>query len=115
MTRFRTADPKVTWAVTRVEQRTAACDCATGRVLISNPPQRVSPLRPMDNLHEDTPQFDSDDDEFDWEEVYIPSQPQQGLSTTTTPDITVPVTPAIPTIEIILESRKAKKDREDVL
>ena len=88
----------------------------TGRVLISNPPQRVSPLRPMDNLHEDTPQFDSDDDELDWEEVYIPSQPQQGPSITSiTPDITVPVTPAIPTIEITLESRKAKKDRDDAL
>lgn len=69
----------------------------------------------MDNLHDDTPQFDSDDDELDWEEVYVPSQPQAGPSATVTPDISVPVAPAIPTIEITLESRKAKKDREDAL
>lgn len=70
----------------------------------------------MDNLHEDTPQFDSDDDEFDWEEVYIPFQPQEDPSTAvTTPDITVPVTPAVSTIEITLESRKTKKDKEDAL
>lgn len=72
----------------------------------------------MDNLHDDTPQFDSDDgddDEFDWEEVYIPSQPQAGPSTSVTPDIGTPVTPADPTIEITLESRKGKKDKEDAL
>ena len=69
----------------------------------------------MDDLHGDTPQFDSDDDELDWEEVHIPSQPQAGPSVTVTPDISFPVTPAIPTIEITLESRKAKKDKEDAL
>jgi len=71
----------------------------------------------MDNLHDDTPQFDSDDDELDWEEVYVPSQPQASPSTTATPDINVLVdaAPAIPTIEIILESRKGKKDKEDTL
>lgn len=69
----------------------------------------------MDNLHDDTPQFDSDDDELDWEEVYVPPQPQTGPSASTTPDISIPVTPAIPTIEITLESRKAKKDRESAL
>lgn len=69
----------------------------------------------MDNLHDDTPQHDSDEDEFDWEEVYIPSQLQAGPSASTTPDISIPVTPAAPTIEIILESRKGKKDKEDAL
>lgn len=70
----------------------------------------------MDDLHDDTRQFDSDDDEFDWEEVYVPSQPQAGPSATVTPEsISIPVVSAIPTIEITLESRKAKKDREDAL
>jgi hypothetical protein len=90
-------------------------DCATGRVLISKPPQRVSSPHLMDDLHDDTPQFDSDDDELDWEEVYIPSQPQAGPSATATPDVNIPVAPAIPTIEITLESRKAKKDKDDAL
>ena len=69
----------------------------------------------MDNLHGDTPQSDSEEDEFDWEEVYIPSQPQADPSTSTTPDLSIPVTPAIPTIEITLESRKGKKAKEDAL
>lgn len=69
----------------------------------------------MDNLHDDTPQFDSDDDEFEWEEVYVPSQPQAGSSASVTPDISIPITPAVPTIEITLESRKGKKDKEDAL
>ena len=71
----------------------------------------------MDNLHDDTPQLDSDDDELDWEEVYVPSQPQAGPSATATPDISVLVdtAPVIPTIEITLESRKGKKDKEDAL
>jgi len=70
----------------------------------------------MDNLHDDTPQYDdSDDDEFDWEEVYVPSQPQPGSSAIVAADISTPVAPAISTIEITLESRKAKKDKEDAL
>lgn len=69
----------------------------------------------MDSLHGDTPQSDSDEDELDWEEVYIPSQPQAGPSASTTPDVSIPVTPALPTIEITLESRKGKKAREDAL
>ena len=70
----------------------------------------------MDDLHDDTPQFDSDDDELDWEEVYVPSQPQVGSSVAVTPDTSIPVTPAIPTtIEITLESRKGRKDKEDAL
>ena len=69
----------------------------------------------MDNLHDDTPQSDSDDDELDWEEVYVPSQPQTGPSTTVTPDVGLPVAPAAPTIEITLESRKTKRDKEDAL
>ena len=69
----------------------------------------------MDNPHDDTPQFDSDEDEFDWEEVYIPSQPQADPSTSTTPDDGIPVSPAVPTIEITLESRKGRKEKEDAL
>ena len=70
----------------------------------------------MDDLHDDTPQFDSDDDELDWEEVYVPSQPQVGPSIVVTPDTSLPVTPATSTtIEITLESRKTKKDKEDAL
>lgn len=69
----------------------------------------------MDNLHDDTPQLDSDEDEFDWEEVYVPPQPQAGSSASATPDISIPVAPTIPTIEITFESRKAKRDREDAL
>lgn len=87
----------------------------TVRVLISKPPRRVSQRHPMDNLHDDTPQFESDDDEFEWEEVYVPSQPQAGSSASVTPDISIPITPAVPTIEITLESRKGKKDKEDAL
>jgi len=67
----------------------------------------------MDDLHDDTPQFDSDDDELDWEEVYVPSQPQVGPVTS---DTSLPVTPTTSTtIEITLESRKTKKDKEDAL
>ena len=70
----------------------------------------------MDNLHDDTPQFDSDEDEFDWEEVHVPSQPwEAGPSASVTPDTSIPVTPAIPTIEITLESRRSKKDKENAL
>ena len=70
----------------------------------------------MDDLHDDTPQFDSDDDELDWEEVYVPSQPIAGPSAAVTPDTSLPITPAIPaTIEITLESRRGKKDKEDAL
>ena len=69
----------------------------------------------MDDLHDDTPQFDSDDDEFDWEEVHIPFQPQLGPSASITPEISTPVAPIIPTFEITLESRKTKKDKEDAL
>jgi len=69
----------------------------------------------MEDLHDDTPQFDSDDDELDWEEVYVPSQPQAGPSAAVTPDIDIPVAPTIPTIEITLESRRAQKDKEDAL
>lgn len=69
----------------------------------------------MDSLHDDTPQSDSEEDEFDWEEVYVPSQPQAGPSASTTPEVSIPVTPAISTIEITLESRKAKKAKEDAL
>lgn len=69
----------------------------------------------MDDLHDDTPQFDSDDDEFDWEEVYVPPQPQAGPSVTVTSDVSLPVASVIPTIEITLESRKGKKDKEDAL
>lgn len=67
----------------------------------------------MDDLHDDAPQFDSDDDELDWEEVYVPLQPPVG---SVTPDTSLPVTPTTSTtIEITLESRKAKKDKQDAL
>lgn len=69
----------------------------------------------MDNLHDGTPQSDSDDDELDWEEVYVPPQPQIGPSGSVTPDVGLLVAPVIPTIEITLESRKGKKDKEDAL
>jgi len=69
----------------------------------------------MDDPHDDTPQFDSDDDELDWEEVYVPSQPREGPSAPVTPDINIPVGQTISTIEITLESRRAKKDKEDAL
>jgi hypothetical protein len=70
----------------------------------------------MDNSHDDTPQFDSDEDDFDWEEVYVPSQPRAGPSASVTPDnINILISPAAPTIEITLESRKGKKDKEDAL
>lgn len=69
----------------------------------------------MDNFHDDTPQFDSDDDEFDWEEVYVPPEPQVDPSAIVASNFSIPIASAIPTIEITLESRKAKKDKEDAL
>jgi hypothetical protein len=87
----------------------------TLRVLISNPLDASPHPHLMDNLHDDTPQSDSEEEEFDWEEVYIPSQPQIGPSATTTSDVSIAITPTDPTIEITLESRKGKKEKADAL